>query len=277
MMTAHLASYGAGRSLEALLMLPWRLAFAQKLFHPEASVSRIYFFLLPLLLIVGLKSQSVRRLLVLTTAYTLFWFFSCQQMRFLAPALPLLSLAAGAGLDWAMNRLPVAGQGRETRLLTALGCVVLAAAGWFSTAKRVKQQGRLPANQQQRDAYLARVFPSYPFYQRLNATQGRHYTVYGVGHENMVYFADGRLLGDHFGAARYRRVLSHLPDGQAFFHALKELGVEYLMLDAAFGMRLLPDTEAFQGKFKLMDKSEKNALYELVDRPVTISAPGAVR
>lgn len=50
------------------------------------------------------------------------------------------------------------------------------------------------------------------------------------------------------------------------YNLLKEVGVEHLMLDAAFGMKQLPDTEVFQGKFKLMDMSEKNALYELVDR-----------
>ncbi len=91
---------GAGKGPVALLLLPWNLAFhGATSFRAEFLLSPVYLFLLPFCLFAAIRDSYLRALLIATGLYTLFWFSTAQQMRYLIQALPLLSLAAGAAVE----------------------------------------------------------------------------------------------------------------------------------------------------------------------------------
>ncbi|HXG36614.1 MAG TPA: phospholipid carrier-dependent glycosyltransferase, partial [Dehalococcoidia bacterium] len=187
--------YGTGKSLGALLMLPWNLAFKQEAFFGEGSFSPLYFFALPLLVIFGVLSSHIRALLLLVITYTLFWFFGPQVLRYLLPALPLLSLATAAALDCLLHWLPHSGRhvcqpflqvlsrssfkwsGQRFNalwhvkqpLLIGLVFLLLLAPGWHFAVEQVRRRGLPPMTDTQRDAYLTQQLgQTYLAYKFLN-------------------------------------------------------------------------------------------------------------
>jgi 4-amino-4-deoxy-L-arabinose transferase-like glycosyltransferase len=232
------ASYGVGHTLSRLVALPWHLAFNQNFFHSERHVSSASLILLPLVLAACAVRPAVRWMGALAALFTVWWFYQSQELRYLVPALPLYSLAAGVSLDWFAGGLARLGRGRagvpQPPWLPAAAALLVGAAlvfpGWRYVSARVRAQGPVPVTGAQRDAFLSRALPAYPAYRFLNRLHGREYTVYAVYNENMAYFADGKFEGDWFGPARYSRVLSRMGSSRALYAALRGLGADYLLI-----------------------------------------------
>src|SRR5262249_14721245 len=112
------ARYGTGKDLGALLLLPWNMVVHWRevggwMTSPLAIVVPLAAF------VAGVARSRIGAPLAIGLAHVLFWFFTSQEMRYLLPALPMLSLAAGGALDALLARF-----GR--RLVTAVGIAALA-------------------------------------------------------------------------------------------------------------------------------------------------------
>jgi len=223
-------SNGTGQTLSSLLFLPWNLTFNSSLFGAEAPLSPIYFITLPILLFFGVQNIYLRGLLTLSIAYTLFWFFSVQVGRFLVPILPILSLATAGSLGRLLLRLPFLHKWTSHALITALGFVLLISGGWIYAGVAVGRLGRVPVTQRERDSYLAKRLPAYSAYKFLNDLKGRDYKLYALFNERIAYFADGTVMGDHFGPARYSRITSKLTDSQGLYWELRTMGTNYFLV-----------------------------------------------
>jgi len=257
-------AHGLERSFWAFISLPWHLAFNQESFVMEAPLSPLYFFALPLLMVFGATSVPIRGILALVLAYTLFWFFSAQILRYLVPALPLLSLATAAALERFLPWLPPIRRWASRFTVAAIAAVLLVSPGWLYAAYKVKQQGPIPVIQEQRDAYLSQHLPSYSAYKFLNELKGRDYTLYALYDTNMAYFADGTFMGDWFGPARYSRILSSMESGQDLYEALKSLGAQYFLVSKHRWQVELPDDGFFRNHFKLIYARAYVMLFEVV-------------
>jgi hypothetical protein len=222
---------GMGKSLKAFLALPWNLAV-----HPAAFgggfVSPICLILPVLFLLLRYLPSRARAILALGLAYGLFWFLTAQGARYLVPALPLLSLAAGAGLDSFCSRFV---HRPPARLATVVLGIAMMSPGLVWACNRIREHGPVPHNQQQRYSYLAARLPAYPALKFLNDRLGSAYTVYGFGQESMAYFADGLFMGDHFGPARYSLIQDKLTDPEALCPVLNGLGADYLLIVGEYG------------------------------------------
>jgi hypothetical protein len=83
---------------------------------------------------------------------------------------------------------------------------------------------------EQRDTFLERQFPVYRGIEFLSRARGTRFTVYAVHAENMMYWADGILLGDWSGPASFGRILPLATDPPKLFCKLRELGADYLLV-----------------------------------------------
>ncbi|HSE45562.1 MAG TPA: hypothetical protein VLA89_09590 [Gemmatimonadales bacterium] len=123
-------------------------------------------------------------------------------------------------------------------------------------------EGPLPVNGAEREAYLRKELPAYGAIQHLDGLRGKDYVAYGIFAENMVYHADGTLLGDFNGPASYSRVLPALSDPVAFHRRLRDLGAGYLVLRRD-RTPPLPQGPAWRRRFLRIYSDGKAEVYEL--------------
>jgi hypothetical protein len=285
------AAYGSGKTLKALFLLPWHLAFRQEPFT-YATITPIYFFLLPFVFVSALRSPVVRALMFTTVALVLSWFYSVQILRFLLVAIPIFSLAGAASLE---DLIPGLRGLASNKGITALGALILLGPAWnyitvfpktFASAY-AKKLGMdkpsnfwwpelfapLPTTAKQRYVYLEQQLPGYPALELLNRTRGRNYTLYALGDTQLAYFADGKFMGDWFGPARYGPILDAAvhSDPQALSTALKDLGAQYLVVDLeSFSLEQLLHSSFLtnaNNHLKLINATPQVLLFEVLDHP----------
>jgi 4-amino-4-deoxy-L-arabinose transferase-like glycosyltransferase len=267
---------GAGRGPVALLLLPWNLAFhGPTSFLAEYPLSPVYPFLLPLCLGAAIRDSRLRALLAVTGLYTLVWFATAQQMRYLLHALPLLSLAAGAALGAFASRL----RRVQSPALVGVVCVLVAVPG----ALRASVPGRFgsplvpdalpPVRAEERAAFIQRFNPIHSAVELLNRRRGDDYTLYSLAYSNMAYFADGGFVGDWYGPARHGDLLKHLADPEALYQELRRLGVDHFLANQTGGFADFADAllspGLLAGHLKLIHAGSA-LLFEVVDRPVQL-------
>ena len=264
-------SYGIGKSLRALMLLPWNLAFNAKVFHQANDpYSPIYLFLLPLTVIVALRDKYVSALLLVTSLYTLFWFSTVEVGRYLLIVVPLLSLASAMALGRCLSYLPLLASARRMAIATSVMLLVIVVVTWPQIIKILPTHAP-PTTKEARGNYLDEMLPDYPIFDFLNRQRGSEYSVYALGGSNMAYFSDGRFMGDWFGPARYGRILSVDSEPQTLYTVLKDLGAEYFVVD----LDSFPLEQLLQFSFltdstnhlKLIDAMPRTLLFEVIDRP----------
>jgi hypothetical protein len=128
-----------------------------------------------------------------------------------------------------------------------LGLALLAAPQFLRSAFELIGAGPVPTTVAERDDYLDKRFGTYPFYRRLNAERGFHYVVYAFHDEPMKYYCQGRQLGDWFGRDRYAGI--DLTTGAKLFRSLRNLGADYLLVNARDVPTPLPHDESFREHF----------------------------
>jgi 4-amino-4-deoxy-L-arabinose transferase-like glycosyltransferase len=263
--------YGVGKSFQALLMLPYNLMTRQEAFGEAPYISSLYVWLPLLGIIVCITTPHIRGILALALAYLLFWFYSVQAMRFLVPALPLLSLISAVVLDRSLLWLPFVRNWSGNRILTVAMVLLLLTPGWLYASNTVRVRGPIPATQEQRDTYLTQLLPSYPVFRFLNQVKGKNYKLYAVRDENMAYFVDGFHMGDWFGPARYSLIWDKLNNGELLYQEVKKLGVDYVSFNIPRLSTPLLQDESFKKHFKLIYANGGTSLFELTDKAVSLS------
>ena len=257
--------YGVGRSIPALLSMPWHLAFNQQVFLSEARLSPIYFFAVPVIIWFSIKNTSVRKIALVGLAFLLFWSFSSQVLRFLLPAIPIMSVAAAASFDLLLGWIPFTRKLRSHWIVVLIVFLVPVSVGWRYADATLKANGPIPVTQEQRDNYLAAQFPSYPAHKLLNNLKGQSYTLYSMQDENLAYFVDGVYKGDYFGPARYARIWGKLNDGQLLYSELKSMGADYFLVNNQRMKIDLPQDGFFRSHFKPLYEGGTIHLFELTD------------
>ena len=250
----------AGR-LVSLAKLPWDLVFAREKFDWHPPFSPIYLLALPLMFFAAVHEPKVRRLLLLAAAYAFFFLSLPPEPRYLLPAAPLVSLAAGAGCARLLAKLP--GEPRRRRLLAAL-CLVCFLPGWLYAARHIRHLGVLPVNAEQRERFLARRLPVYPAIRHLNRVYGSGYSLYAFYAENMPYFAEGSFWGDWFGPASFERVLSAGTDPEAIHRTLRRFGVNHLLIVEGHSPPLPTEDPGFRRRFQTVYSDPHARVFALV-------------
>jgi hypothetical protein len=226
-------------ALSRLATLPWDVVFARGRTGSQPPFSPFLLLALPFLALSALGDRRVRSWLLLACAYAALFPLLPPDSRYLLPALPLVCLALAACLDRPGFR----------QWSTVLALLLLLP-GVLYAGYRVAHQGSPPVTPEARERYLAAHLPLYPAFAWLNREGGRGYTVYGFFAEDMNYFAEGTLLGDWNGPARFLNVLPSFSDPEALWQRLRGLGAGYLLVPRHRGLLRLPDGPASRRRFR---------------------------
>ncbi len=260
---ADMARYGMGKSFSALLALPWNLNVHRYRFNMTAPLSPWYLVLSPLALGAGVSEPRLRGFLAIALAYTLFWFATVQEARYLHPVLPLFCVCAAVGLDGVVSRVRP-DRARSMGVVLLIAAALVAPSSLFAAA-RIARHGPPPASAADRHAYLARRLPSYPAFRLLNERHGTRYRVYALHRENMAYFADGTFMGDWFGPARYAPILRSLGDSRALSTTLTRLGADYFLVSSERRDVKLPDDAFFRQRFEPVYAQDTTRVFRLIE------------
>jgi hypothetical protein len=233
-----------GHVLRILATLPWHVVVARASTGGQPPFSPFLLLALPLLLFVTLRDRRVRPWVLLACAYIAVFPLLPADARYLLPALPLLCLALGAGLDsWLARR-------SADRTVGAGLAVLLLLPGVLYASYRIARQGVPPVTAAGRERYLTARLPLYPALAWLNGERGRSYTVYAFFAEDMNYFAEGALLGDWHGPGRFQDVVPDFGDPDALWRRLRGLGAGYLLVPRERGGLRMPDGPAWRRRFR---------------------------
>jgi hypothetical protein len=96
--TAMFAPFGMGRDVWAVILLPWNVTMYSTAFG-GGNIGPIFLATLPILLLARPLPVPIKSALVLVLGYLVIWFWVVQEIRFLIPILPMLSLVAAYALD----------------------------------------------------------------------------------------------------------------------------------------------------------------------------------
>ncbi len=260
---------GAGPRLGSLaidlLRVPWDAVLARQRLGGYPPYSPVFLLGLPALAAGALADARVRALLLTAAAYGLAVFVFLPDARYLLLALPLVSLALGAGAvralaSWSRWRHRAGGWLTRTAVLLALVCWL---PGWLYAGYRLHLAGPLPVTTAQRESFLKRAFPVYPAIRYLNRLCGSSYSLYALHAENMQYFAAGRFLGDWSGPAAYSRVMPADGDMELLYRRLRALGVDHFLVAGADPLPPPVHGAAFRGYFQPVYADGGAQLYAL--------------
>jgi hypothetical protein len=213
----------------AWLTLPWDAIFDPDAVGDLPPFSPAWILAAPLLLRAAARRGWAARALFMSLLYSL---SVPLHARYLMPLLPPLALAAAQEWTRWTARWPPRWTGAAAAAATA---ALLLLPGWGYALFHLHRLGPLPVTAEQRDGFWQRHLPLYPAIRHLNRAYGGEYVAYAFDSENLIYMAHGRLLGEWNGPYRFGRFRPLLPSPPALHAALREVGVDYLLLPRASG------------------------------------------
>jgi hypothetical protein len=222
-----LSNHGSGKSLGSLVALPWNIFAHPGLFHTDGTLSWVLALVFPFALYAAIRERAARRLALVAAAYTVFWFFTAQILRYLLPVVPVYCAVAASGIGQVFSRRLPRG---IVHFVSAFLAIVLFIPAAYFVLHMEGTSGLPPFSPEERDRYLQKLLPSYGAVRFLNGSAGSAYTLYSYHDPQMAYFASGGFRGDYFGPWRYARLDGALGGTEeTLLDTLRALGADYLL------------------------------------------------
>lgn len=253
-----------------LLMTPWTLSFDSQRYS-RAPVSPVYLLCLPWMMWTALRGGPGRAVLGVGLFYGVVWSGTADDPRYLLPILGLLAVPTGHVLETACGWLSAKVHGIRGIVLP-VGILLLLAPGVGYSTYKLTQLGPLPVTAEIREDFLAKS-SKYAAIRFLNQTYGDTYTAYGLRFENQMYHADGRLLGDHYGPARFAKIYPLLKDTPKLHNQLRRFGADFFLLKQCG--KVLPPAKVDRRLFRVVYRQRGVCIYELIGPDVAPSAPSS--
>ena len=201
--------------LTAWIRLPFDTLFARERVGLQPPLSPWFALALPFAVMRMRRDRRVAFVLIVALVWSVIWLFiRPRDARYLTMLVPLASLVIADLLS------------RGRRAVAVLG-VVAVLPGLMYGAYRIHKLGPVPTDTRSSDRFLASQVPAYRGMNFLNAT-AHGPVAYTCGGENLVWYFDGRLIGDYSGVGRYDRVLSG--NNAAIAGKLDRLGVTHVVV-----------------------------------------------
>lgn len=220
---------GLGRSFWDYLLLPWNLSFRAKIGSPEFDglLGPIFLLTIPFLIGMG-RLERPLKVIGLYCAFTfLFWAFSAQQIRYLAPIFPFFSLMVGTILAYYKQR-KVLGS-----LIGLLIFGSLAFNGFYVTRHflEIKPIG-VVMGREDRDSFLRRRLPSYGMFNYINRDLPDNSKIFLIYMKNWGFLLDREYYSDSmFESYTIQKILTNSRSTEDVYQALRAKGFTHLLYD----------------------------------------------
>lgn len=245
---------GVGRSLLDYLLLPVNVSLRAQMHSPrfDGVLGPAFLFLLPFLAGLRPLPHAVKSGLCFSLLLFLFWASTAQQIRYLLPIVPVLSLAAAYALD-----------GYRSRRVPFVLLLLLTGAGILYNARHVVEDFRsvrpLPVvtGQESRDDFLQRRIPSYPVYRYINEQLPDTASVFLVYMKNLGYLCRRSCYSDSiFESYTLGKILRDAGDEREVRDRILQMGFTHIAYDEPFAV----------GAYSVWEPSEVETFERFRDR-----------
>ena len=228
--TAMFAPFGLGKDLFAAVLLPWNVTMFSTPFG-GGNIGPIFLASLPLFLVARPLPALIKSALVMLFGYLAMWFWAVQEVRFLIPILPILSLIAAYGLEaWARQNTWTRRVVIALVLFTGSANLVLLGTNFARPPDSVPptKSVRVIFGLETRADYLRRVLSHQPIVERVNQLPSAS-RVLLLGFKDAYY-----LERDFIGGFPVEQPLfdpSALPTAEAMAQRVADLRVTHLVVN----------------------------------------------
>lgn len=234
MLQALSSQYGGdSKTLLDQLFLPWNVSInAQPEIHANFDGVIGFAFLLGLPLVAWaiwkfeLKIEAKISTGIAAIMF-LFWLTSSQQIRYLLPVLPLMSIAIIASVDAISSKV------RGLRTVATAAYLVAASAGTLVTTAWFLQKAplRVVLGGETREAFVTRSLDYLPYYQWLNSETAADDKVWLVNMRRDTYYLDRPYFSDYMiEDLTLQKMVSEAKDARELRAKTAAMGIKYLLV-----------------------------------------------
>lgn len=227
-----LHNLGMGRSIIDYILLPWNLSFCAKPNSPQFDGIIGPIFFLTLSFVFGIRKipWGVKVGLTFSGLMFLFWAASAQQIRYLIPIFPFLSLTTGYVLyHYQRKRILYA-------ILLGIVGMCIGINGFHITQHYLKiRPERYVLGYEDKDAFLSRIIPSYPMIQFINTRLPQNTKIFLIYMKNLGYLYEHPYYSDSmFESYTIQKILSRSTSPAEVYRTLKEEGFTHILYDIRY-------------------------------------------
>lgn len=185
----------------------------------------------PLAWIIAWRVRSVRWWTLWAFAYTCYWFVSSQQLRFWAPALPIVGLALYESVQWIVERIwKRAAFHHAVWIALTLAAVIY---GCSAMIAELQLKGWFPASPEAREEYLSNNFGGYNAVKYVNERAGETDAVYVINASWLNYYFKPRVI-DYLGLLQQsNRPTFRWPDDTQWLQKIEAQNVRWIIVNHA--------------------------------------------
>lgn len=268
-------AHGTPRTILSFLILPWNLVMHQEKFMDDGGISLWMLAMFPSIFLMKRFNPFQRKLCVFVFVTTIIWFFSTQILRYLLPLFPVMSLLSAYVLvDLYDNsikksffeKVPAIKLiynkvfyyvGKKFVSLVVIAVLLIIQGKDFN---RTIKGNLLPVTKELRREYLSKNKPAYQLIQIANMDPSLN--IYQIRFEDHIFYADGRIIGDHFGPARYSTIFNILSKSDKLYDKFMTMDIQLFLLNKEVLKDFKLD-ESFSKYFLLITENDNGALYGL--------------
>jgi len=221
---------GVPKTILNFLLLPVRMALDPQPFLPDANRALLPLIILfPIAWIISLFNRSVRWWTLWALAYTAFWFFTSQQLRFWIPAVPLAGLALYESIQWVLERTwksPVF----HGVIWMALALYAIQAGARPSLAVVTAKGWPPPLTHEARDKFLVNSFPGYSGVKYINEHSRDGDCAYSINGSWLNYYFERKVI-DISGLLQIGlRPTFHSPQDEPWLRQIEAKNVKWVLV-----------------------------------------------
>jgi hypothetical protein len=225
---------GQTKNAFSYLSAPVRLSLRGQPELPEyydGVLGVAFLFGLPLILWACWRlelSVEIKIAVAVSAILFVFWLFSSQQMRYLLPALPALSVAVAASCALLADR-----QGRRTVKALQWMLIIISLAGIITTLAWFMEQNplRVVLGGEARESYLARRLDYYPYYEIINRELPQNARVWLINMRRDTYNIERPYFSDYmFEDYTIKKFVEESGTASQVRARVREIGITHLLV-----------------------------------------------
>ncbi len=209
----ELTSYGVEKNTLNFIQLPWYFITEPDRFREHISFALLLWF--PFLPLFFLFSRLKKILFIYLFIAIIAWFLSSQLVRYLVPIMPVMSILS-AVIIISLFRLSLIKKLfkkpdflRKIKINHNIYSISIAIFMSILLVFALNKK-KVPINEIMRNEHLSKRLEYYQLIQEINKTPNS--ITYQLGFENSFYYAQGIMMGDWFGDARYIDIMKYNKD-----------------------------------------------------------------